>query len=85
MTYRVLIDPAALRELQKLPRVAFAAALDAVMGLVADARPHGARALVGEPAGVLRIRIGDYRIVYHVSDDDHTVTVYRVAHRREVY
>lgn len=32
-----------------------------------------------------RIRVGDYRIVYAVDDDEHLVIVARIAHRREVY
>jgi mRNA interferase RelE/StbE len=32
-----------------------------------------------------RIRVGDYRIVYIIADDRNTVSVTRVAHRREVY
>ena len=32
-----------------------------------------------------RVRVGDYRIVYHVNDADHTVLVTRIRHRREVY
>ena len=32
-----------------------------------------------------RVRVGDYRIVYHVSDADHKVVVTRIRHRREIY
>jgi len=32
-----------------------------------------------------RVRVGDYRIVYHVDDAKHTVLVTRIRHRREVY
>jgi len=32
-----------------------------------------------------RVRVGDYRIVYHVNDAEHTVLVTRIRHRREVY
>jgi mRNA interferase RelE/StbE len=41
--------------------------------------------LVGEPSGTMRIRLGDYRVVYVVNDTERDVVVYRVAHRREVY
>jgi mRNA interferase RelE/StbE len=29
-----------------------------------------------------RIRVGSYRIVYHIDDDQKVVTVLRVGHRR---
>ena len=41
-------------------------------------------ALQGEP-GLLRIRIGDYRIIYAVQDDVLTVLVVTLGHRRDVY
>lgn len=31
------------------------------------------------------MRVGRYRIVYAISDADRTVTVFRVAHRRDAY
>jgi mRNA interferase RelE/StbE len=32
-----------------------------------------------------RIRVGEYRIVYSVADEERVVIVARIAHRREVY
>ena len=34
---------------------------------------------------ILRIRVGDYRVIYSIEDDVLVVTVVRVAHRREAY
>jgi mRNA interferase RelE/StbE len=34
---------------------------------------------------LLRIRQGNYRILYAVDDDERTVDVVKVGHRREVY
>jgi mRNA interferase RelE/StbE len=33
----------------------------------------------------MRLRVGDYRIVYVIDDTTRTVDVTRIAHRREVY
>ncbi len=52
----------------KLDGVAARRVLAAVTQLSNDPRPHGLRALVGEPSGVFRLRVGDYRVVYHVED-----------------
>ena len=35
--------------------------------------------------GLLRVRVGDYRIVYRVVDHPAQVTVVRIAHRSDVY
>jgi len=32
-----------------------------------------------------RVRQGDYRIVYSIQDEERTVHVVRIGHRREVY
>jgi mRNA interferase RelE/StbE len=53
-------------------------------GLAEDPRPPAARKLGGEETA-WRVRAGDYRVVYDVLDDELTITVVRVGHRREVY
>lgn len=62
-----LTDPAekALRKLDQTIRRRIGAAFDA---LETDPRPVGSIALAGQP-GVLRIRVGDCRILYTVEDD----------------
>jgi mRNA interferase RelE/StbE len=40
--------------------------------------------MAGEPS-VYRVRVGDYRIVYQVSDAVLLVQVVRIGHRRDVY
>ena len=52
--------------------------------LCTDPRPHGAKALVGQH-GWLRIRVGDYRMIYEVRDSDLTVLVIQIGHRSQVY
>ncbi|SBW19307.1 type II toxin-antitoxin system RelE family toxin [Protofrankia symbiont of Coriaria ruscifolia] len=85
MKYEVEWTTRALRELRKLDRTAARRVLLAVTRLADDPRPAGARALVGEPSGMLRLRVGDYRVVYLVDEGRIVVTVVRVGHRREVY
>ena len=52
--------------------------------LATEPRPAGAESLQGHPTW-LRIRAGDYRIIYAVDDQARVVTVAAVGHRREVY
>jgi mRNA interferase RelE/StbE len=58
--------------------------LTKMRALATDPRPPGAEALQGYPPW-LRVRAGDYRIIYAVDDQARTVTVAIVGHRREVY
>jgi len=57
--------------------------LATMRALAADPRP-GARALKGHRP-YLRVRSGDYRVIYSVDDATRVVRVVVVGHRREVY
>ncbi len=82
-TYRVELRPAAAKALRKLdPQVR--GRIQGVIALLArDPRPPAARALHGRPG--LRVRVGDYRIIYTVQDDILLVVVVTLGHRREIY
>ena len=41
--------------------------------------------LSGELKGRFRYRIGDWRVVYRVEEEDQRVIVLLIAHRRDVY
>lgn len=85
MTYKIEWAASAARELRKLDKPVARRIAVAVSALSDDPRPSGVKALAGQPPGVMRIRVGDYRVVYVVEDAHVLVTVVRVAHRREVY
>ena len=55
----------------------------AIRSLADTPRPLGVRKLADRIA--LRLRVGDYRIIYSVDDNHRTVTVIAIGHRREVY
>ncbi|GAA3460657.1 type II toxin-antitoxin system RelE/ParE family toxin [Saccharothrix longispora] len=85
MSYEIEWAASALRELRKLDKQVGRRIALAVTALGTDPRPPGCRALTGRPAGVMRIRVGDHRVVYRIEDAKVLVTVVRVAHRREAY
>ena len=39
--------------------------------------------LKGEFAGLRKMRVGDYRVVFTISDND--IVVLRIGHRKEIY
>ncbi|MEK9145299.1 MAG: type II toxin-antitoxin system RelE/ParE family toxin [Elusimicrobiota bacterium] len=81
--YHVLIKASAEKELDVLAPALHARATAKILGLGSDPRPPGSQKLPGGDG--YRLRIGDYRILYAVDDDRHTVTIFSVAHRREAY
>jgi mRNA interferase RelE/StbE len=81
--YRIELRPAAVRALRKLDPQIRRRVQGAIALLAQDPRPPGARALQGRPG--LRVRVGDYRIIYTVKDDVLLVVVVRLGHRRDIY
>lgn len=84
MTYRVLLRPAAIRDLRYLPPKVRLRVEKVIQTLGENPRPPGTKKLVGFE-DEWRLRVGDYRILYVISDRDRLLTVARVAHRREAY
>ena len=81
--YRIELRPAAVRALRKLDPSVRHRIQGAIALLAQDPRPPGARSLQGRDG--LRVRVGDYRILYTVDNEVLTVVVVRLGHRRDVY
>jgi mRNA interferase RelE/StbE len=43
------------------------------------------KSLVGELEGMIRYRVGDYRLICRLEDQTLTILVIEVGHRREIY
>lgn len=84
MTYRVEFAPAALRQLRKLDPQARRRVEAAIELLSDNPRPPAARMLVNSD-GAWRVRVGNYRVVYEIHDDQLLVLVLAAGHRREIY
>ena len=82
-SYRLLIKPSAVRELEEVPRQDRRRLATRMRALANDPRPPGAENMRGHDLN--RVRQGNYRILYQIIDHDLTVTVIKIGHRREVY
>ncbi|MFC4139477.1 MULTISPECIES: type II toxin-antitoxin system RelE/ParE family toxin [unclassified Microbacterium] len=82
--FRVEFTAAAAKEVRKLDPQVRRRILAGIATLENEPRPAGVRKLAGYD-DAWRIRVGDYRVLYEVVDELVLVTVFRVAHRREVY
>ncbi|MGH2396807.1 MAG: type II toxin-antitoxin system RelE family toxin [bacterium] len=81
--YKLLIKPSAVKELETIPREDRRRIVRRIESLAADPRPPSCEKLSGEDK--YRMRQGDYRIIYLVSDESREVIVFKIGHRREVY
>ena len=83
VSYSVRIKDSAAKELARLPRDARERLIKAIDRLGEE--PMAGNLLKGGLRGLRRLRIGSYRIVYEVLDEELVVLVVRVTHRRESY
>ena len=82
--YRIEIARDALRTLSKLDKSARRRIEAAIDRLADDPRPAGVLAVKSMP-GHLRLRVGDYRVIYEVQDHRLVVLIVELGHRREIY
>jgi mRNA interferase RelE/StbE len=41
--------------------------------------------LTGNLTGLWKLRVGDYRVIYHLNDSELVVAIIKMGHRRNVY
>jgi len=82
-SYRLFIKPSAAREIEAIPKKERLRIIRRIQDLSDDSRPPGCEKLSGQDK--YRVRQGQYRIIYSVSEDELIVCVVKVGHRRDVY
>ena len=83
-SYAVVFARSARKELQNLDPQVARRIIKQIEALVTDPRPSGVVKLEGA-TDLWRIRIGQWRVVYRISDRDRLVDVVAVRHRSDVY
>jgi len=81
--YEILFKESVWKDLKRVPKSDLKKILSRVEKLGHDPRPMGCEILTGEE--LYRLRQGNYRIVYSIQDNELTVWVIRVGHRKDVY
>ena len=84
MKYIIQYKRSASEELLELPAIYAHKILAAINNLADDPRPRACKKLKGGNH-VYRIRIGNYRVVYTISDNILTVVVIKIGHRKHIY
>jgi mRNA interferase RelE/StbE len=88
MSYRVEIGSRADAQLAELDSAIGASVERKIQWLAENAAVMIHRRLVGMPddlAGLCKLRIGDWRILYWIYHREEIVRIYRIQHRSEVY
>jgi mRNA interferase RelE/StbE len=82
--YTILLEARARNRLARIDPVVRRRTAKAIDALAASPRPHGCKPLKSLP-DLLRIRVGDYRIVYTIVSDTRIIDVIDVDHRKDIY
>jgi len=82
LAYSVVYKKSVYRDLKKLSKQEAGHVLDKIETEL-SASPEASPALKGQFAGLRRLRVGDYRVIYALLGSD--VLILRIGHRREVY
>ena len=88
MPYQVEIGGKANAQLAGLDTAIGAGVERKIQWLVDNASAMVHRRLVGMPvdlAGLCKLRVGDYRILYWIYPAKKIIRIYRIQHRSEVY
>ena len=87
MKYKVVFSERAKKQLKKLDKhisTLIIGWLEKNIEGKDNPKIHG-KALVGDKSGQWRYRIGDYRVICEIIEDEVIVLILDIGHRREIY
>ena len=81
--YRVFFKKSVEKDFAGIPKDDLIRILDRIKKLEGNPRPAGTEKLTGQER--YRLRQGRYRVIYSIQDDELTIWVVKVGHRKDVY
>jgi mRNA interferase RelE/StbE len=82
--YSIMFARSARKELELLSAPVIGRVFSAIESLATAPRPRGCRKLQGVE-NLWRVRVGEYRIIYSIDDENRIVDVIAVRHRSAAY
>ena len=81
--YKIFFKKSVQKDFDAIPKKDRKKILNRIETLTEDPRPQGCEKLTGQQR--YRLRQGRYRILYSIQDDELTVWVVNVGHRKDIY
>ena len=81
--YKIFFKRSVEKDLKSIPKKDLEKILDRIAMLAEDPRPSWSEKLTGQER--YRLRQGLYRIVYSIQDNELTVWVIKIGHRKDIY
>ncbi|WP_057491540.1 type II toxin-antitoxin system RelE family toxin [Streptococcus orisasini] len=87
MKYRIVITSKADKQLKKMDAFTRKMILSWIKKNLyhTDNPRHHGKGLIANHSGEWRYRVGNYRILANILDDEIVIEVFSVGHRREIY
>ncbi|MBU1474531.1 MAG: type II toxin-antitoxin system RelE/ParE family toxin [Acidobacteria bacterium] len=82
-SYKIFFRRSVIKELKNVPKKDLQRIMKRIEKLARNPRPQGYEKISGQDH--FRIRQGNYRIVYSIQDDELTIWIVKIGHRREIY
>ena len=82
--YNITFKRSTVKELKKIPQNEQIKILKAINSLSENPHPNGHKKLIGGDIA-FRIRIGNYRVIYNVYENELVIEVIRIGHRKNIY
>lgn len=85
--YKVIISQKASKQLNKLDRQTFNIITTWIKKNLVDCEnpKQNGKPLIGNKAGYWRYRVGAYRIIAEIYNDELIIQIIEIGHRREIY
>ena len=81
--YRLIVKQSVSKDLKKIPKKDAKRIVAAIQSLAENPRPPQSKKLSGQER--YRLRLGNYRILYIIEDDELVICVVKVGNRQDVY
>jgi mRNA interferase RelE/StbE len=81
--YRIFFKKSVQKDLSVIPKKDLKKILKRMQSLEDDPRPKECEKLTGRER--YRLRQGRYRILYSIQDDELTIWIVKVGHRKKIY
>lgn len=81
--YTVVLSKKAQKQLDKLSDAIAEPIFEAIIKLQENPRPTGNKKLKGRDG--YRIRIGNYRVIYDIFDNELIIDIITLGHRKDIY
>lgn len=81
--YKIFFRRSVFKDLAKIPKNELRRIIKKIEKLGHDPRPQGCEKISGQER--FRIRQGNYRIIFSVQDDELTIWIVKIGHRRKIY